>query len=76
MTEHCRRRVSVPAGLIIDASDPYESLPSLLRFTASADFLALGRPLVVLAHLALDCGDRFQFLRRVLPSAFDSCAFI
>ena len=42
---------------------------------ACADFLAFGRRLVVLAHLALGC-DGFQFLRRVLPSAFHSCAFI
>ena len=42
----------------------------------SADFRALGRRLVVLAHLALDCGDGFQFPWCVMPSAFDRCAFI
>jgi hypothetical protein len=42
---------------------------------ASADFLAFGRRLVVLAHLALGC-DGFQFLRRVVPLTSDRCAFI
>ena len=42
---------------------------------ARTDFLALGR-MIVLAYPALDCGHRFQFLRRVVPSAFDRCAFI
>ena len=34
---------------------------------AFAKFFALRRLLVVLAHLALDCRDGFQFLRRIVP---------
>ena len=41
-----------------------------------AEFLALGRQLIVSAHPTLDYGCRFQFLRRVMPSAFDRCALI
>ena len=43
---------------------------------AFADFIALGRLFVGFAHLALDCGDGFQFLGRVVPSGFDRCTFI
>jgi hypothetical protein len=39
----------------------------VIASAASTDFLVLGRQLVVLAHLALDCGNGFQFLRRVVP---------
>jgi hypothetical protein len=48
----------------------------IIASAASADFLALGRRLVVLAHPALDWADGFQFPRCVVPSAFDRCAFI
>jgi hypothetical protein len=41
-----------------------------------AVFLALGRQLIVCAHPTLDYGCRFQFLRCVIPPAFDLCAFI
>ena len=43
---------------------------------AFAVFFALRRLLVVLAHLALDCRDGFQFLRRIVPLALDRCTFI
>src|ERR1700730_7143272 len=43
---------------------------------ACADFLTLGRRLVIPAHLALDCRHGFQFPWCVVPSGFDRCAFI
>ena len=43
---------------------------------AHAHFLALGLRSLVLAHSALDCGNCFQFLRRVAPPARNRCAFI
>ena len=43
---------------------------------AFAEFLAPNRLFVLLTRLALDSGDGFQFLRRVVPLASDRCTFI
>ena len=43
---------------------------------AFAEFLAPNRLFVLLMRLALDSGDGFQFLRRVVPLASDRCTFI
>jgi hypothetical protein len=48
-------------------------------FVASAarpDLLTLRQRLLVLGHPAFEGGDDFQFLRLVVPSAFDRCAFV
>jgi hypothetical protein len=60
--------VSVKFGVLI--------LVVVIAPATFADFLALGRLFVVLTHLALNCGDGFQFLGRVVPSGSDRCTFI
>ena len=66
---------STASALIIGAMRSLLIIVVVVAPGASADFLAFGRRLVVLAHLALGC-DGFQFLRRVVPLTSDRCAFI
>src|ERR1700730_2468176 len=54
----------------------YLLLVIIIAPAAFAEFLAPNRLFVLLTRLALDSGDGFQFLRRVVPLASDRCTFI